>query len=358
MIKMGSEAEKITALDAKTQAQWIAFSPFVFHATVIMRDRGILEAISNAGDEGVNANGISDVTNISLYGVKVLLDFALNIGLVFQKGNKFVLGKVGYFILNDEMTRVNTNFTRDVCYDALSGLDQSIEEGEPRGLKNIGDWERLYEGLSIMPEPARKSWFSFDHYYSDRVFDEFISIVFETPVKEILDVGGNTGRWAIKCLSHDPEVKVTIMDLPVQINVARRNIEEASFSDRFIEFPIDMLNGKSKFYQGADVIWMSQFLDCFAEDEILCILQRAVEVMDGNTILYIVELFWDRQRYEAASFSLNATSLYFTCVANGKSRMYHSNQMKRLVQEAGLIIEKDTDDIGVGHTVFRCRKAN
>ena len=79
--------------------------------------------------------------------------------------------------------------------------------------------------------------------------------------------------------------------------------------------------------------------------------------MDSNTVLYIIELFWDRQQYEAARFSLNATSLYFTCIANGKSRMYHSDDMKALVQQAGLVVEQDTDGIGEGHTVFRCRLA-
>ena len=71
--------------------------------------------------------------------------------------------------------------------------------------------------------------------------------------------------------------------------------------------------------------------------------------MDSNTVLYIIELFWDRQKYDAARFSLNATSLYFTCIANGKSRMYHSGDMKALVQQAGLIVEQDTDNIGEGN---------
>jgi hypothetical protein len=79
--------------------------------------------------------------------------------------------------------------------------------------------------------------------------------------------------------------------------------------------------------------------------------------MDENTLLYIIELFWDRQKFEAASFSLNATSLYFTCIANGKSRMYRSSDLLRLVEEASLRVASDTDDIGAGHTVLRCRKS-
>jgi hypothetical protein len=102
---------------------------------------------------------------------------------------------------------------------------------------------------------------------------------------------------------------------------------------------------------------MCQFLDCFSEADILKILGNVVAVMDDSTVLYIIELFWDRQKFAAARFSLNATSLYFTCVANGNSRMYHSADMKALLQQAGLVVEQDTDDIGEGHTVLRCRRA-
>jgi len=120
---------------------------------------------------------------------------------------------------------------------------------------------------------------------------------------------------------------------------------------------LDVLREDRSYYPGADVIWMSQFLDCFSEQEILKIPGNAVAVMDRDTVLYIIELFRDRQKYEAARFSLDATSLYFTCIANGKSRMYHSADIKALVYEAGLIVEQETDDISEGHTVLRCRLA-
>ena len=356
-MKFNMGSDRVSALDAKTLAQWIAFAPFVFQATVVMRDRGLLASIAAAGEAGIAAVQLADQTGISLYGTRVLLDFAVDIGLVEEAGGAYSLAKTGYFILNDDMTRVNMDFTRDVCYQALGALDQSIRDGKPRGLAALGDWENLYDGLTRLPGSASDSWCRFDHFYSDRVFDEFLPVVFATPVKEMLDIGGNTGRWAQRCLAYDPQVRVTIMDLPRQLDVARENIATAGYSDRFNEYPLDVLRDDRPYYKGADVIWMSQFLDCFSEQEILKILENTVAVMDSNTVLYIIELFWDRQKYDAARFSLNATSLYFTCIANGKSRMYHSGDMKALVQQAGLVVEQETDDIGEGHTVFRCRCA-
>ena len=345
-----------TALEAVSHAQWIAFAPFVFQATVVMRDTGLLRALEEIGPEGKSSFDLSETTSLSEYAVKVLLDFGVSFDLVYKHQERYCLAKTGYYILNDEMTRVNMDFTRDVCYQALARLGDSIRDGKPHGLSLLGPWKTLYQGLTSLPDRVGASWFSFDHFYSDRVFEQFLPVVFATDVKEILDVGGNTGRWALKCLSYNADVRVTIMDLPAQLEVARQSIAEAGFSDRFKACPVDLLEENAVFYKGSDVIWMSQFLDCFSERDILSILKRAAAAMDNNTLLYIIELFWDRQKFEAASFSLNATSLYFTCVANGKSRMYHSADMLRLIEEAGLTVVSDINDIGAGHTVLRCRK--
>ena len=357
-MKLSLDSSPSSALEAKSAAQWIAFAPFIFQATVVMRDRGLLAGVDAAGESGIDAVSLAEEVGMSLYGTRVLLDFALDIGLVEQTEGAFTLAKTGWFVLNDDMTRVNMDFTRDVCYQALGALDQSIQDGKPRGLAALGDWDNLYDGLTCLPGTASQSWCSFDHYYSDRVFEQFLAVVFASPVTHLLDIGGNSGRWALHCLAHDPALRVTVMDLPQQLAIARRDIDAAGFGERFDEYPIDVLREDRGYYQGADVIWMSQFLDCFSEAEILKILSHTVAVMDDQTVLYIIELFWDRQKYAAARFSLNATSLYFTCVANGKSRMYHSADMKALVLEAGLVVEQDTDGIGEGHTVFRCRRVD
>ena len=105
---------------------------------------------------------------------------------------------------------------------------------------------------------------------------------------------------------------------------------------------------------GFDVVWLSQFLDCFGEDEIISILTRARDSLIVGGRLFILETYWDRQRYDAARFSLINTSLYFAAVANGNSKMYHSERMKYCIDAAGLQVVTEADNIGVSHTLFRC----
>ena len=103
---------------------------------------------------------------------------------------------------------------------------------------------------------------------------------------------------------------------------------------------------------------MSQFLDCFSEDEIVSILTRARKAMTPDTKLFIMETLWDRQRFEPASFCLTMTSLYFAALANGNSKMYHSEDMTRLIEQAGLTVENIYDGLGQGHSVLVCKRSD
>jgi hypothetical protein len=344
-----------TAVEAKADAQRIAFGPMVFQATVAMRRLGILDKLYTHR-AGMTAPEIAQSLGISEYGSKVLLETGLSSGIVALSEGRFTLTKTGYFLLKDDLTAVNLNFVADVCYDGMRHLTDAIIEQKPKGLQVFGAWSTIYEGLSQLPEAVQASWFAFDHFYSDRAFPGALRVVFERPIARLLDVGGNTGKWALQCVAHDPGVHVTILDLPGQLEKAKRNIQEAGMAERIVCQSIDLLNDAAAWPKGADAIWMSQFLDCFSAPQIVSLLKRGYAAMDANASLYILETFWDRQQHEAAAFSLHNTSLYFACMANGNSKMYHSSEMKECVAAAGLRVVREIDGIGVGHTLLECKR--
>ncbi len=347
--------KKISAIEAKFDAQKIAFAPVVFQAVYAMRELGLLKILKEAFDEGLLPDELSEKSGIPAYGIRVLMNLAVDAGVVEKQDERYILTKTGFFLETDQLTRINMDFIRDVCYKGMFYLKQSIEKGKPEGLKVFGNWPTIYEGLAELPPDVQKSWFAFDHYYSDVVFPEALPLVFKSPVKKLLDVGGNTGKWATACLNYSPDVEVTIMDLPGQLDMARKNMESLGLGHRMHYYANDLLNPENKFPAGFDAIWMSQFLDCFSEDEITHILQRARHSMAEHTSLFILEPLIDRQRFQASAFALNCTSLYFTVMANGNSQMYSSGQLIHLIQQAGLQVVYQHDHLGVSHTLLECR---
>ena len=352
------QIKSLKAIDALEAAQRIAFAPFVFQTTVSLRKLGVLDLIFEKRKKGgISLEDISKELSISKYGIGVLLEIAESSDIVFknEQGN-YEITKVGYFLNSHETVNVNINFTNEVCYKGLSHLEESIKTGKPSGLKELGDWDTVYEGLSVLPPEIKKAWFEFDHHYSDGVFNDALEIVFRNNPKTIFDIGGNTGKFALSACKYSDDVNIKIIDLPGQLNVALNNTKNAGFENRVSGFEIDWLsNEKLQIPTGANIIWMSQFLDCFSKEEILRILVTSVASMDDNTELLIMETYTDRQKFDNAKFILEATSLYFTVIANGNSKMYKASELIELIDQAGMIIKEDIS-VGDYHTIFVCKK--
>ncbi|MBR6345803.1 MAG: methyltransferase domain-containing protein [Bacteroidales bacterium] len=359
-VKARYTKDDVPAASAQRYAELIAFGPMVFQASRVAVKTGLLDAIRNS-DTGLTVEEAAKAAGLPLYGAKVLMEASLSIGTltVDPDTDRFSLSKTGWFLLNDPMIKVNMDFNHDVNYIGMFRLEESVREGRPAGLEHFGAWPTIYEGLSSLPPQVQKSWFGFDHYYSDNSFGKALEVVFSYHPKKIMDVGGNTGRWAEKCVAHDPEVMVTIVDLPQQIEMMKAATAGKEGAERIDGRGMNLLDDKNEFPSDVhpDIIWMSQFLDCFSEKEIASILSRAAKIMDKGTRLCIMETFWDRQKFEPAAFCLTMTSLYFTALANGNSKMYNSDDMVRIIRDCGIEIEAIHDFLGDGgHSIIVCKK--
>lgn len=332
----------------------LAFAPLFFQAAMAARNLGVLGAVAEA--RGLLPSEVAARTNLSFYAARVLLEGCLSLELVAFEDGRYQITEAGKLWLFDRMTRVNADFVQDVCYRGAFHMEESVRDGTPAGLQVFGAWPTIYEGLSQLPPDVQRSWFAFDHYYSDGVFPEAFTHVFAAKPARLLDVGGNTGKWALHCLTHDPEVRITALDHPGQLARLRENVEAAGVADRLETVPIDLLDRAHAFPTGFDAVWMSQVLDCFGEDDVLAILERGKAALAPGGKLYVLEAFWDRQSNDVAQLCLHGTSLYFTCMANGTSRMYHSDDLLDLIPRAGLTVVEDRP-LGHSHTLLTCAVA-
>lgn len=352
----GYEKDRYSGAHALRTAHEISFAPVVFQVSRLMLKYGIFQQLSQ-NPQGLSRQEIATRAGLTDYAAKILLEASLTIGSVLLQQDKYRLAKVGWFLLNDPLVKVNMDFIADVNYLGLDRLDASLQEGRPAGLEVFGTWPTIYEGLSQLPEPAKTSWFAFDHYYSDHAFDSALNLIFaqgQAP-RRLLDVGGNTGRWACRCIAHDPQVEVTIMDLPQQLGLMRKAVAQVPGAERIHGHPANVLDPATAFPTGFDAIFMSQFLDCFSMEEITGILSRAARSMDPHCRLYIMETLWDLQDYEPAAFCLTQISVYFTVMANGNSKMYHSADLIHCVEAAGLRVTRTHTGLPNGHCLLECR---
>lgn len=349
----------MSAAQAQHLAHYIAWGPAIFQVSRLMLKYGLLDMLRDAPD-GLTLKEMAEGSGLSDYAIRCLTEASLSAGTVKvdPSTDRFTLSKAGWFLLTDPAVRVNIDFNHDVSYEGLFRLDESLSEGRPAGLEHFGPWHTIYEGLSSLPADVQHSWFAFDHFYSDSSFAEALEIIFSRGgVRSLYDVGGNTGLWAQRCVAHDTHVRVTVIDLPQQIAMMKRAVEGQPGADRIEGYGMNLLDASAPLpamADGPDAIWMSQFLDCFSKPEIVSILRRARAVMQAESRLYIMETLWDRQRYETATLCLTMTSLYFTAMANGNSKMYSTADMEECIEAAGLHTVQIHDHLGMGHSIIEC----
>lgn len=347
----------LTAYEAITEAQKIAFAPLIFQAVRSMRELGILEAIETSGEDGIDAATLAAELSLSRYGVETLLESGLSSGVLLDIGGDRVrLSKIGYFLLRDPMTRINMDYNHHVCYQGSFYLEEAIRSGKPAGLKVFGEqWQTLYQALPHLPEAARESWYAFDHFYSDSAYPAALKILLAHGPRRVADIGANVGKFSLMLAEADPEVVVTMLDLPDQLANATRRVNAAGLAGRIHSQPVDLLDPDAELPPDQDVYWLSQVLSCFGHDEIVDLLRRLGRVMRPDARIFVLETCWDRQQHAAAAFSLINTSLYFTTMASGNSKMYHSRELLSAMKAAGLAVEAIHDHLGLCHSLFVCR---
>ena len=192
------------AFDAIVRTQQIACAPFEFQAAVCLRDFGILAYLNEQGDEGATEEMIRGACALSGYALSSLLAPGRYAGLLEERDGRWRLTKTGWFLQNDTMTRANFDFAADVCYRALADLPESLRTGRAAGLAALGlPGPTIYPGLRQLPEPARSSWFRYDHHFSDAAYSECLRHVLCRRPARLFDIGGNTGRWALRCCEAD-----------------------------------------------------------------------------------------------------------------------------------------------------------
>ncbi len=342
---------KSSIVETLTEAQKFVFMPIAFQALSTMLDMGIIESLDK---KPLSEKELITKLNLDEYTIRTLLQIAVLNNIIKKEDEKFSLTKMGELFLYDDMTKANFNYVKDVCYLGASELTESFKTQSPKGLKKfVGNYPTIYPALTSLPEKMKKSWYEFDHLYSDNCFEEVFPII-NQKYNSIYDIGGNTGKFERVCLSHNKKFDITMLDLKENIEVIKDNKELQNCKFH----PVNVLDKTPNYPKiNNSAVFMSQFLDCFSKKDIVKILTDLSNIMDNKSSIYILEPYTDKQIFEGAMYSLTHTSLYFTCMANGVSKFYTFEEMKSLISKAGLKITQCYDDIGYyNYTLLECRK--
>lgn len=177
-----------TAYDALNAAHWISCYPFVFQSVICLLRGGVLAYLDETPN-GASFDQIGQKTGLSQGALKVLLQAAVYFDILNLRDGLYSNTKTAHFLLTDKIVKANLDFAQDVCYLGLFNLLESLKEEKPIGLETLGQAETIYPILSTLNEPARTSWYTFDHCYSDKCFSKALDILLSSRPSTICDIG-------------------------------------------------------------------------------------------------------------------------------------------------------------------------
>lgn len=348
------------AVDAIRLAQIYAVSPFIFQGISAMYKLGIMKVMDDqCGDTGLDIDEITAKSGADKFAVRLLLDMAAAADIVIEsEEHRFILSKTGRYLASDPMTRVNFDFSADTCYAGMAHLAEALKTSKPAGLRELDtEHETVYQALSTLKEPAKSSWFSYDHFYSDCSFKSALDEIFRrlTP-HTVYDIGGNTGKFATAVVKSKPDCHVTIIDLPQQCAMAEENIAGQNLQNSIDTYPCDLMNPDLQFPCDADLWWMSQLVECFSFADNIRILKKIHSSMKDDAVLVISSVFGDAQPNNIAKMVVESQSLYFAAIANGVSRFHHLRDFSRLTEDAGFKIMDTVKNTGLSTSMLFLKK--
>jgi SAM-dependent methyltransferase len=206
-------------------------------------------------------------------------------------------------------------------------LKQTILVGHPSEVET----EKWVDGRPERDEDSVRAFIWGMHAIARDLAPKVAAMLDFTGVRRLLDLGGGPATYAITFAQANPELKATVFDLPMPIEIARENIANNGLTER-----VDTLAGnflKDDIGTGYDFIWISQILHSHDEEQCKLIIAKAVAALNPGGKLAIQDFYLNADGASptgAAMFGVHMLAV------TPRGRAYTHAEVAEWMQAAGL----------------------
>jgi SAM-dependent methyltransferase len=206
-------------------------------------------------------------------------------------------------------------------------LKQTVLVGHPREAET----EKWVDGRPEREEASVRAFIWGMHAIARDLAPKVAAMLDFTGVRRLLDLGGGPATYAITFAQANPELKATVFDLPMPIEIARENITNHGLTGR-----VDLLAGnflKDDIGTGYDFIWISQILHSHDEEQSRFIIAKAAAALNPGGTLAIQDFYLNPDGASptgAAMFGVHMLAV------TPRGRAYTHTEVAAWMQTAGL----------------------
>jgi len=237
---------------------------------------GLFEALA---DSRATIDDLAARTGLTRRAARISADAMVALGLLERQGDTYGNGETADAFLagrGPADLRPFLRFWDKISYPAWQSLAEALGSGPPTEIFELDDTlqEIASAGIdAILAGPASALPQVYDFSGHPR----------------LLDVGGGTGSWSIAIAQRNPNLRATVLDLPVVVNLARERIAAAGLEARVEAVVGNAMN--EPLPRGYDAILVANLVHYWSADENCALFERIREAVEPGARLLLAD-FW------------------------------------------------------------------
>ena len=300
-------------------------------------------------NQGATQDDLRRNLGLSEYCTRVLMLAACAVGLVRREAEsgRYYNSELAEKVLvadSPQSMLPFVQFNYQVQQRGSRQLTKALKENRNAGLDEFpGSGKTLYQRLAEYPELENLFQEAMGAY--TRLSPQMLELREFSEVRHLIDVGGGDGSNAIRLCQVFPQLRITLLEIPTVVQIARAAVDRAGLADRIRCEEGDMF--AHRWPAGHDAAMLSHVVEIFSQENIRRLYARAYESLPPEGKL----LVWTIMANDAETDSLQAakSSIYFLCIASGEGMAYPAKEHEQLMKAVGFRTVETYSAVEIDH---------
>jgi len=282
---------------------------------------GIFDCI---GGKGKHLSEIVEELRIDKRGGEILLNACAALGIIEKQGKAYRNSDLSskYLVRSSPDYKGNLFMHSADMWRAWGELENAVRTGRPL---------ESYEDRFLHNERRRVQNFILGMDQNAGELAEILSDCDEVrKATRMLDVGGGPGTYCRYFIKKNPQLRATILDLPLTLEVAKILIQKHGLEGKISTLEGDLL--EDDFGSGYDLILISQILHSFSHDENRKIIEKAYKALVPGGAIMINEFALNDTKTSPVDAALFAVNML---VNTERGATYTLNEIEGWLKQAG-----------------------
>jgi precorrin-6B methylase 2 len=258
-----------------------------------------------------------------------LMNALCSLDLLKKENGKFSNTEFSsHYLIKGKPDYISNLFHSVDLWKSWSNLTEIIYEGKPKG--------KIFEKRA---QSRTENFIAAMHYRASRQASEDIKNLNLSDTKNVLDLGGGSGAYAIEFVNAKKEISSTVFDLPDVIPLTQKYITDAGLQDKIKTIKGNYLvDDIGKDY---DLIFLSAIIHSNSFEENKKLVQKCADALTKKGQIVIQDFVMDEERTSPALGTFFALNMLVN-TQNGDT--YTQQEISSWLKSAGLsdISRKET----------------